>query len=150
MVAASFFISPGRKNDAGETLVPALMPEQPTHINANTVANIANNGKLQFNFTLHSIKHVNTMATFNSTTNHTAKWKFITIISVFAAGIIFAADDANSKIFADRAEKEFQRAQKQLQSGGNSTNAVQFAHACYDFADFATSDNQRASLANQG
>jgi len=42
---------PGKKNDAGDTLVPVLTPEQPTQINANAVANIANTGKLRFNLT---------------------------------------------------------------------------------------------------
>jgi hypothetical protein len=73
----------------------------------------------------------------------------ISFFLVFATKILFATDD-RQKIFADRAEKVYQQAQKQFQAEGNASNAVQFAHACYDFADFATNDGQRASLANQG
>lgn len=153
LVAASFFKSPGRKNDAGETLVPALMPEQPTHTNASAVANIANNRKFQFNFTLHSIKQANIMATFNSAFNRAVKWRFAAVIFIFAAAMAFA-DSANAgqnKNFAQRAETEFHRAQTELQTKTNdSTVAWQFARACYDFADFSGNDNQRAALANQG
>ena len=46
----SAFISPGRKNEAGETLPLALMPEQPAPDN-NTNASIASHGKNQFNLT---------------------------------------------------------------------------------------------------
>jgi hypothetical protein len=46
----SAFISPGMKNVAGETLPPALMPEQPApHSVIN--ASIASRGKFQFNLT---------------------------------------------------------------------------------------------------
>ncbi|HTX22534.1 MAG TPA: hypothetical protein VMD27_11855 [Candidatus Aquilonibacter sp.] len=71
-------------------------------------------------------------------------------IFIFAAGIIFA-DDAQTKIFAARAEAEFHRAQSRLQSGpDNDTNALQFVRACFDFADFATNNTERAELAKQG
>lgn len=69
---------------------------------------------------------------------------------VFSAGTVFA-DEAQNKIFAARVETEFHRAQNQFQSDtNNSTNAWQFARACYDFADFATNDDERANIANQG
>ena len=69
---------------------------------------------------------------------------------IFAAGIVFA-DEAQNKIFAARAEAEFHRAQIQFQpDAGNPTNAWQFARACYDFADFATDDVERATIAVQG
>jgi hypothetical protein len=71
-------------------------------------------------------------------------------IFIFAAGIVFA-DEAQKQIFAARAETGFQRAQIQFQSDtNNSTNAWQFARACYDFADFAMNDAERADIANQG
>jgi hypothetical protein len=71
-------------------------------------------------------------------------------IFIFAAGIIFA-DEAQNKIFAARAETEFHRAQIRLQSNAdNSTKAWQFARACYDFADFATNDDERADIASRG
>jgi hypothetical protein len=67
-----------------------------------------------------------------------------------AAGLVFA-DEAQTKIFATRAGAEFQRAQTRLQSSTNDPAAVwQFARACFDLADFATNDTQRAAIAGQG
>jgi tetratricopeptide (TPR) repeat protein len=68
---------------------------------------------------------------------------------IFNAGIVFA-NEAQNKIFTARVRTEFYRAQNQFQSDtNNSTNAWQFARACYDFADFATNDAERADIANQ-
>lgn len=90
------------------------------------------------------------MATFNSEPNRATKWRFAAAIFLFAAGIIFAGDTQN-KIFAERAEAEFHRAQIQFQSNTNdATAAWQFARACFDFADAATNDTERAALARQG
>ena len=67
-----------------------------------------------------------------------------------AAGLAFA-DGAQTKIFAARAAVEYQRAQIQLQSGTNGPAAAwQFARVCFDLADFATNDTQRAEIAGQG
>ena len=78
------------------------------------------------------------------------------IIQAFLAAFLLAATAASgqvasNKIFAARAEKEFHRAQIQFQSDAkNSTNAWQFARACFDFADFSTNDTRRAGLARLG
>ena len=89
------------------------------------------------------------MATFNSKTRRTMKCGIVAAAFIFNAGTVFA-DEAQNKIFAMRAEAEFHRAQIQFQSDtNNSTNAWQFARACYDFADFATNDAERADIANQ-
>jgi hypothetical protein len=79
------------------------------------------------------------------------KHRAIAIIFLLtAAGIIFANGEPN-KIFAARAAAEFSRAQRQFQSSTNiSATAWQFARACYDFADFATNDAERADIADQG
>ena len=54
----------------------------------------------------------------------------------------------NNPVFAARAEAEFQRAQIQFQSDTNDPAAAwQFARACFDFADFATNDTERATIA---
>jgi tetratricopeptide (TPR) repeat protein len=92
------------------------------------------------------------MATFNSKTRRAMKCKLLLFCSaiIFAAGIIFA-DESQNRIFAARVETEFHRAQIQFQSDArNPTNAWQFARACYDFADFATDDVERATIAVQG
>src|SRR5581483_4280648 len=93
--------------------------------------------------------HSNAMATFNSPVKHATYWKVAAILFIFIAGIAMA-DDSQQK-FAAHAEENFRSAQKQFQSDENNpSNAVQFARACYDFADFAKNDSQRADLANQG
>ncbi len=59
--------------------------------------------------------------------------------------------DASKKIYAVRAEKAFLAAQTQFQSAtNNTTNAWQFARACFDFAELATNATQRADLARLG
>jgi hypothetical protein len=93
------------------------------------------------------------MATFNSKSRCVKKRGFIAAISIFAALIIFAnpANAGQNKLFGARTEAEFHRAQIQFQSDENNpTNAWQFARACYDFADFATNDAERATIAVQG
>jgi hypothetical protein len=87
------------------------------------------------------------MATSNSQT----KLKLAaTMLFLAAAGIAFA-DVTTNKIFAARAESGFHSTQTRFQSDeNNSTNAWQFARACFDFADFATNDTGRAALAKQG
>jgi hypothetical protein len=90
-------------------------------------------------------------ATFNSQYGCAAKWRFAAAIFLFATAAIVFADDARDKIFVARAEAEFHRAQIQFQADANNpTNAWQFARACYDFADFATNDTERATIAVQG
>jgi tetratricopeptide (TPR) repeat protein len=91
------------------------------------------------------------MATFYSDGGRLTKCKLAgAILFLFAATILFA-DDAPNKKFAARDKAAFQRTQIQFQSDPNNpTNAWRFASACYDFADFATNDTQRADIANQG
>ena len=68
-----------------------------------------------------------------------------------AASLPGLANPETNNIFAARAEAAFQRAQIQLQSNTNNPAAAwQFARACYDFADFATNDTERATLAVRG
>jgi len=67
-----------------------------------------------------------------------------------AVGLVFG-DEPLNPIFARRAGEEFHRAQTQFQSHTNEPAiAGQFARACYDFADYATNDAERATLAIQG
>jgi hypothetical protein len=49
--AVSFFKSPGRKNDAGETVVPALTPPQPPAKKGSGSSKIASHISFQFNLT---------------------------------------------------------------------------------------------------
>jgi len=57
----------------------------------------------------------------------------------------------NTSGFARRAEQNFQEARRRFQSNTNDTEAAwQFGRACFDWADFATNDEQRESIANGG
>jgi tetratricopeptide (TPR) repeat protein len=91
------------------------------------------------------------MATFYSHGRRMTKCRLAAAIFFLAGtGLMLAGEEQNKK-FTARAEAEFLRAQIQFQSATNNpTNAWQFARACYDLADFATNDTQRATLAVQG
>jgi hypothetical protein len=74
----------------------------------------------------------------------------MTLLLLFAASPAFAVD-AQQKAFAARAETEFHRAQSVFKADTNNfNNAWQFGRACFDFADYAANDNQRADIARQG
>ena len=91
------------------------------------------------------------MATFNSHPGRPTNPKLAVAGLFLLTSLLLSAGEDQKKIFAARAETEFQRAKKQYQAdANNSTNAWQFARTCYDFADFATSDSERADIANQG
>src|SRR5580658_9370191 len=92
------------------------------------------------------------MATFNSRREGRSG---ITVLRCFAAIFILStqvilADDAQNKLFAARAEAEFNRTQKLYEDADNAANAIPFARACFDFADFATNKVERASIARLG
>jgi hypothetical protein len=63
---------------------------------------------------------------------------------------IASADDAQNKNFIARAEAEFNRTQKTYETSANATNAIAFARACFDYADLATNNGERATIAHQG
>ena len=78
---------------------------------------------------------------------------WLSIVFLFFSGFAIAAvaQSTNNPVFAARAGAEFHRAQIQLQSNTNDFAAAwHFARACYDFADFATNDAERAIIAVQG
>ncbi|MEI6193702.1 MAG: hypothetical protein WCS42_05160 [Verrucomicrobiota bacterium] len=90
------------------------------------------------------------MATANSKTQPATRWKFVAGILILAAGLLWA-EEAQRKIFTAQAEAQFQRAQARFRADtANPTNAWQFARAAFDFAEFATTDSERAALAGQG
>jgi len=72
------------------------------------------------------------------------------IILLLAVTTARAADD-QQKLFAQRIQAEYRRAQSEYHARTNDAAAAwQFARACYDMGDFAADDHQRESLANQG
>ena len=72
----------------------------------------------------------------------------IFFLSAFAAAGF--AQSTTNPVFAARAEKAFRLAQIQFASATNDSAAWQFARACFDFADFATNETERAVIAGQG
>jgi hypothetical protein len=90
------------------------------------------------------------MATFNSKPGFEAKWMLTIGIWLATSGLIVAAD-VDTNIFAARAQAEFHRTQKQFESNTNDVTAAwEFARACFDFADFATNDDEHVTIARQG
>ena len=90
------------------------------------------------------------MATAISKTLTPHRGKFIAAILALAAGVVLA-NEAQRKIFTERAGAEFQKAQARFQAdAANPTNAWQFARAAFDCAEFSTTDAERAALAEQG
>jgi len=81
---------------------------------------------------------------------HKAGGKFAAIFFFFAFAAMAFAQSTTNPVFAARAEKAFRLAQIQFASSTNDSAAWQFARACYDFADFATNNTQRATIARQG
>lgn len=74
-----------------------------------------------------------------------------TLIFLFSTGESVFADEVKDKVFAERAETAFERAQTEFQSNTNNpTAAWHFAHACFDWADWATNKSQRAEIAKKG
>jgi hypothetical protein len=75
------------------------------------------------------------------------------IAFLFFSGLVTGApaQPTNNPVFAARAAAEFHRAQNQFQSDTNDPAAAwQFGRACFDLADFATNDTERAATAQQG
>ena len=81
---------------------------------------------------------------------HKAGGKFVAIFSLFAFVTAASAQSTTNPVFAARAEKAFRQAQIEFASGTNGPAAWQFARACFDFADFATNETERAEIASQG
>jgi tetratricopeptide (TPR) repeat protein len=81
-------------------------------------------------------------ATFNK--------RFLTCLAILATAVgLRAADSPN--IFLARAEARLQAAQKNFAADkANSTNALQFARACFDVGEIATNATQRADVSRLG
>ena len=76
--------------------------------------------------------------------------KFAAIFFLFAFITAASAQSTTNPVFAARAEKAFRQAQVEFASGTNGSAAWQFARACFDFADLATNETERAEIARQG
>lgn len=77
------------------------------------------------------------------------------IVMLFVGVALFATAAMGgfetNKMFVVRAAEEFQRTQKLFTADAdNLTNAWQFGRACFDLADLATNETQRAEIARKG
>jgi tetratricopeptide (TPR) repeat protein len=76
------------------------------------------------------------------------RWAAVSFL-LAGVGIAFADEPPNS-VFVARAAAEFYHTRAQYQSNtNNSSTALPFARACFNFADLVTNETQRATLANQ-
>ena len=91
------------------------------------------------------------MLTLNFKVPRVMPWCWIAGFLLLAGTGIALANEPPNPIFVARAAAEFDRTRAQYQSNTNdSTAALQFARACFNFADLVTNETQRAALANQG
>jgi tetratricopeptide (TPR) repeat protein len=75
-------------------------------------------------------------------------WHINTLAKADSAPVV---SQSNSVNFAQRAEKAFIAAKTRFETETSNPEAKwQFGRTCYDWADFATSDKQRADIAQQG
>jgi tetratricopeptide (TPR) repeat protein len=79
-----------------------------------------------------------------------AKARLAMILALFTFVAAGFAQSTTNPVYAARAENAFRQAQIQFESSTNAAAAWQFARACFDFADFATNDTQRADIARLG
>ncbi len=160
------------KKSSGETLFVALMPPHPA--TGKTAANASNiRIYFQFNFTSpYTIVRVLMLATpispgakplwerplrrFAAGCGMMANFCRITACAaIFMAGIqAFAQSDPRapgSADFAKKAQKTYDDSKAQYQADAKNPDlAGKFARACFDWADYATSDDQRAKIAEEG
>ena len=82
---------------------------------------------------------------------HRTAVKRAVILLLLTAGSTVFGEGKTTGMFAQRAEAAFREAQTRFESDTNdATAAWHFARTCYDFADFATNDTERAAIARQG
>jgi tetratricopeptide (TPR) repeat protein len=164
---------PGKKKLAGDTLCDELMPLHPA-ARIKRAAHAANCNHLPLILTLASIRQNMLCAIFNSrggqpgalacsrgkTGPYCARrlLPWLLFIASYPASARFFAADTNQNPapltrsdFAARAKKAYVEASNKLQSETNSVEAAwEFGRACFDWADFAAKNSERAVIAGEG
>ncbi len=80
-----------------------------------------------------------------------AIWLASSLSLLAGANPALAGPSPTEAEFAAYAQKSFQEAQARYQKAPGETNAAwQFGRACFDLAEFATNNSERAALAEQG
>lgn len=79
------------------------------------------------------------------------QWPGLLLSTLLAAASFAPAGAADSSVFAERAFRSYEKCRLRLQADATNTVAGwQFARACFEWAEFATNDTQRAGLAERG
>jgi hypothetical protein len=81
---------------------------------------------------------------------HKTGGKTATFCCLFAFAAVGFAQSTTNPVFAARAGRAFLQTQIEYESTTNDAAAWHFARVCFDFADFATNDTERAAIARQG
>ncbi|HUA39719.1 MAG TPA: hypothetical protein VMA35_15095 [Candidatus Sulfopaludibacter sp.] len=91
------------------------------------------------------------MVILNCLARRVVPWRWAAVFVLLAGAGMALAEEPPNPVFVARAAAEFDRTRAQYQSHTNdSAAALQFARACFNFADLVTNEIQRATLANQG
>jgi len=163
---------PGIRKEAGDTLLEALMPPHPA-LSKSITGTVIYRICFQFIFTTeYFIVFICMLAISNSwgtkpnkPLRFRGKFNFSAVVKAgwLAAALVLymtacleadaASPESQAGIakLAQHAEKAYAAAKTRFETETNNPEAAwQFGRACYDWADFATSDGQRADIAKQG
>lgn len=91
------------------------------------------------------------MVILNSMARRVIRGRWVAVFLLLTGVGMALADAPPNPVFVARAAAEFYQTRARYQSNTNDTTAaLSFARACFNFADLVTNETQRATLANQG
>src|SRR5213594_382426 len=83
-------------------------------------------------------------------TGQLVAWR-VALLALLGAGLLAVGDNDSTASFAPRAQKKYLEARERLQENPkDEESAWQFGRACFDWAEFATKDDQRERIGNEG
>ncbi len=78
-------------------------------------------------------------------------WPGLLLSTLLTAVSFVSADAADTPDFAARSFRDYEKSRQRFQAETNNAQAAwQFSRACFEWAEFATNDTQRAELAARG
>lgn len=79
------------------------------------------------------------------------RWPGLLLSTLLAAASFVPTAAAEPPDFAARSLRDYEKSRQRFQADTNNTQAAwQFSRACFEWAEFATNDTQRAELAERG